>query len=243
MQGGTKMDIEKLQSIFSLLPYYPHWFRVWVYILFVLILATALVYIHYSGHARDTRKRVANIEFESSEPFITTEKIRLPNIEGSWKGCYYRVRIVNTSDESSLKIKYLKVTNLTSLEGSDFKPWENAEDLILDWDSMQPQQIAPKESVYAPFARLFPPDLQQLLDGALTGSPHQPHFRFTASAEKYHMKMRSNVPQGKHRFKLSIFFENAPPAERMFEVQWETPSDTVEAMAKEIKIRMLTPSK
>jgi len=55
------------------------------------------------------------------------------------------------------------------------------------------------------------------------------------------LKMHSKVPGGKHRFKLTAYFESSPPAAARFELECppEEGRTTAEELVKTIKIKML----
>lgn len=231
--------MDKLLQLVPLLEYYPPWLQKWVFFLVVAGILTVIPLLYYLPSALNARKEIVHIVFEGKPPFVDKEIIRIGQEPGRWTGYLYRVRVVNKSDKDLLRIKYLKLTDLKLFDGAVFRPWENVAPVVLDWDPMQPKDISPKESILVQFARVYPPDLQRMIDKELTGNLNIPHFRFAASSQRYPMKMASNVPPGKHQFKLTAYFENAPPAEASFEVEWSKEAADIEAMVQEVRIRML----
>ncbi len=186
-------------------------------------------------------KQIVRFEFKDQAPFLDRSPVRIDEGARRWDSYFYRVRLVNTSHERAVKVLYLKLTELEQFDGNEFKPWPNTEDLLLDWDAEKPKEIPPGGNVLAWFARVFPPDLQRIVDKLLTGPNDIPQLVFTVLPGGWPMKMISKVPPGTHRFKLTAYFENAPPAAARIEMTCppEQGRDSIEVTVKKIRMRLL----
>ncbi|MBW2605639.1 MAG: hypothetical protein JRE28_15255 [Deltaproteobacteria bacterium] len=241
--------MEKLIKLIPLLAYYPQgvgWTIIGLLIgaLILVVIAIVLFCVYYSS-AIKTKKHVAHIEFRNESPFIDNEEIRNLVTNKGGTVYYYSVKIINNSDESAIRVRHLKISDLRILEGNH-NPWENTKSFIVDWNPNKPKTIPPKDKVLARFARVYPVDLQQILDSKLWTGPHDiPQLRFISFQDTGRMtrKMISKVPEGAHCFKLTAYFDNVPPAAAKFELKCppEKGRTTAEALVKEIKIEMLKP--
>lgn len=137
-----------------------------------------------------TIKEIIHIEFLNKAPFVDNSLRRIDSTNRRWNTYFYRVRLVSTSNEKTVQVRYLKLTDLEELQGTEFKPWKNTEDLILEWDKEKPNDIPPGGDVLAQFARVFPPELQKITDINLTGSLDIPQLVFTVPLGGWPMKMR-----------------------------------------------------
>lgn len=183
-----------------------------------------------------SKKQIASIEFKNARPFV--DRVVLGN--ESWRGYMFKVQIENKSSEATIQVKHLKLTDLQQLEGNTFKAWEDAEPVYLEWDGTKSKGIPPQDKVLIPFARIFPPELQRITDGLLSGGVDTPQLRFTVQPGTWPRRMTSHVPPGTHRFKIKVFFEKGPPTEVELELMWPGKQrESVEAMAKEVRIRRL----
>ena len=150
------------------------------------------------------------------------------------------MQIGNESYSSTLHVKHWKLTDLRQLEGGVFRPWADAEPVLLEWGSAQSMEIPPQDKVRVPFARIYPPELQGEIDRSLSGDIDTPQLRFTVLPGTWPRRMTSHVPPGTHRFKLTVFFEEAPPIEAEFELDWPGKQrESIESMVQEIKIMKL----
>ena len=182
------------------------------------------------------KKQIASIEFENARPFV--DRVVLGNKQRN--GYHFQVQICNKSYSSTIRVKHWKLTDLRQLEGGVFRPWADAEPVLLEWGSAQPMEIPPQDKVLVPFARIYPPELQREIDRLLSGDIGTPQLRFTVLPGTWPRRMTSHVPPGTHRFKLTVFFEETPPAEAELELDWKGERrESVEAMAKDINVRML----
>ncbi len=177
-------------------------------------------------------RQIARIEFENARPFVD----RVVLGDNQWNGYHFQVKIRNESDHSTIRVKYLKLTDLQQLKGGVFKAWENAVPSFLEWPRGTPREIPPRDQALVPFARIYPPELQKVTDGLLSGDINTPQLRFTVFP--WDRRMTSHIPPGTHRFKLTAFFDDMPPAETELELEWPGEHrESVESMAQEIKIR------
>ena len=182
------------------------------------------------------KKQIASLEFEHASPFVGREVYG----EDQINVYYYKVRIYNESDNSTIRVARLELTDLQELAEGVFKSWKDVDPVRLEWDSSMPKEIPPRGRVLVPFARIFPPELQRKTDRILSGALDIPQIRFTVLPGTWPRKMTSHVPPGTHRFKLTAYFEKAPPAEIELELEWQGKQrGSVESMAQEIKIRKL----
>ena len=111
---------------------------------------------------------------------------------------------------------------------------------MLEWGSAQPMEIPPQDKVLVPFARIYPPELQRETDKLLSGDIDTPQLRFTVLPGTWPRRMTSHVSPGTHRFRLTVFFEEAPSVEAELELEWSGKRrESVELTAQEIKIRKL----
>jgi len=239
------MNLPKhLISLFQIIPllsYYPSWLQLLVAIVFGAVVVTGFLLVVFLPAALQSRKQIIRIEFRNEPPFVDKSLSRIDQGSRRWETYFYRVRIDNTSDEKTVQVRYLKLTDLQEFHDAEFKPWRNTADLILEWDRQNPLEIPPGGKVLAQFARIFPPDLQAILDANLTGPNDIPQFVFTVPSGTWPMKMISKLPPGTHRFRVTAYFDNAPPAEVRLEIQCppEQGRSTPEGMASALKIRML----
>lgn len=155
----------------------------------------------------------------------------------SWNVYYLEVPIRNKSYFTTIRVMDFQLTELQRLEGSDFKPWGNITSASLEWGNRR--EIPPRHRVTIPFARIFPPELQKMMnDSILSGNPDIPQVRFTVA--RWHRKMTSHVEPGIYRFKLIVSFEKAPPAEAEVELVWPgNQRGSTGAIAQEIRIKKL----
>jgi len=183
---------------------------------------------------------VAIIELDSEKPCIR-EVTGNDVTRKFWNVYYCQVYIRNTSDRTILHAKHMKLTNLRQLDGDSFKPWPNViEEAFVEWPPDKPKGIPPGDRVPVHFARIFPPELQRMNDEHLrfSGDVDSPQIRFML--KPWHRVMTSHVEPGTHRFKLTAFFENAPPAEAEFELAWPgNRRESPESIVQEVKIRKL----
>jgi len=219
-------------------------FGKWIFISVVGAAISAVVIawaVHLFGpddNVARVRKQVASIEFEDGRPFVD-RMVYGDDLAGKyWNVEFFQVRIHNRTT-SSLRVQHVKLTDLRQWDGKDFKPWD-AEPVVLQWPGRISKDIPPGDSVLIPFARIYPPDLQRKLqeDKLYSGDVDIPQLRFTIDG--WPRRMRSDVPPGKYRFKITAFLTNSPPAEAEMELEWFGRNrESIESMTQEIKIRKL----
>ena len=240
------IEINVIGELIKLLPYYPRWVELTIITLVVAALVAVVVaaglIIGYRPSALKAKKRVAHIEFKNEPPFIDQQVVGIGNRR--WTVYFYSVQIVNDSDES-IQVRHLKLIDLEMLEGDRFIPWNLAKKpFVVDWDRNTSKTIPAEDRALAPFARVYPVDLQLIEDKNLWTGPHDiPQLRFISFRDKGRMKMgtASKVHEGVYRFTMTCFFDNAPAATARFELKCppEKGRTTAEALVKEIKIKML----
>lgn len=216
------------------------WKKIRRFGLIIGIIAAIVAILTYFGikprHSVD--KQIAQISFERSHPFVNRSTLGNDLIRKYWPAYFFQIRIFNKSYNSNIRIKYLKLSDLRKSDGAVFKPWENAIPIILAWPPGISEEIAPREYVFVPFARIFPVEIQKLQDTLLSGNIEIPQLRFIVA--RWDRQMTSHVPPGTHRFKLTVFFENEPPAEAEFELEWSGEQrENLDVMAKDIKIKQI----
>lgn len=182
----------------------------------------------------------ASVELDSEKPCV--REVTGNDLTGRFWNVYYcQVYIRNTSDSSALHAKHMKLTDLQELDGDSYKPWLNVvEEAFIEWPPDKPKDIPPGDKVPVQFARIFPPELQRMQGEhrRFSGDPDVPQIRFMI--EPWHRVMTSHVEPGTHRFKLTAFFENAPPAEAKLELKWSgNQRESVDSMVNDIQIKKL----
>ncbi len=183
-------------------------------------------------------KQIASIEFESEKPFVDRVVYGNDLSRKYWNVYFFQVQIRNRA-MSPLHVQHLKLTDLGQWDGENFKPWD-AEPVVLQWPARISKDIPPGDKVLVPFARIYPADLQRELgeDELYSGDVDIPQLRF--NVDGWPRRMKSDVPPGKHRFKVTAFFTNSLPAEAELELEWPGKHrESVESMAQEIKIRKI----
>lgn len=182
-----------------------------------------------------TNKQIAKIHFEQSRLFINRAIWGNDQIPVY----FFKVQIFNESEHSTIRAKYLKLTDLRKLDNQGvFVPWENAVPAVLEWPIDIDKDISPKENVFVPFARIFPPEIQKMRDTLLSGDIEVPQIRFTVAM--WDRQMTSHIPIGTHRFKITAFFENNPPAEAGFQLEWSGERrENIDSMVNDIKITQI----
>ena len=232
--------METLIQLIPLLAYYPRWA---IYTIITLLLVVIILFFSFLPYAIKAKKQVARIEFKNELPFVDQQVVGIATKR--WPIYLYSVRIANDSDESAITVKHLKLLDFEKLEGDRFIPWNLAKNpFVVDWDRNISKTIPAEDSALAPFARVYPVDLQQIEDKNLWTGPHDiPQLRFISFRDKGRMKMgtASKVHEGVYRFTMTCFFDNAPAATARFELKCppEKGRTTAEALVKEIKIKML----
>lgn len=230
----SKQDIPKKQKS-SL------WKKITQFGLIISIIAAIVAVLSYLGITpkSGTGNHIALIYFEQSPPFV--DRALLGNAQ--IPGYFFQVRIFNESYEDSIHVKSWKLTDLRELNNSGvFRPWENAVPAILEWPAFTSKEISPRENVFVPFARIFPPEIQKVTDTLLSGNIEIPQLRFCVS--RWDRRMTSHVPPGTHRFKLTVYFEKNPPVEAKFQLEWSGEQrENLDLMASDIKIKQIDKAK
>jgi len=235
---------DKLLQVIPLLFYYPRPIQVLVGITVFFMLASIIALLIYLPAATTAKKRIAHIEFKDEPSFVTHQEVYNQSINKGWTAYFYNVSIFNGSYESAIKVDHLELSDFEMLEGDHYKPWENAEPFTVEWNGRMGKNISPRGKVFTHFARVYPPYIQQILDSNWWTGPHDiPQLRFMTvlGVGQMPMKMISKISEGTHRFRLTAYFDNSPPATAKFELVCppEKGRTTAEALVKEIKIKML----
>ena len=187
-----------------------------------------------------TNKRTIRITYTNTSPFVDRVVYGNDLTKRYWNVYLFQVQIHNPT-ASPLSVQHLKLTDLRQWNGKVFSPWD-AEPVVLQWPSRTSKDIPPGDAVLVPFARIYPPDLQreQEEDRLYSGDVNVPQLRFTVRNGGWPRRMRSDVPPGKHRFKVTAFFTNALPAETELELDWPGEHrESAEATVQEITITQL----
>lgn len=219
------------------------WKRFWRWLLVVIVGGTILAIsqgwgVHLfgpQGKVVQPQRQAVSIEFENDRPFVDRVVYGDDLTRSYWNVYFFQVRIHNQT-ASPLRVQHVKLTDLRQLEEDGFKPWD-AQPVILQWPARVSRDIPPGDAVLVPFARIYPPDLQRKLeeDKIYSGDVNIPQLRFTVDG--WPRRMRSDVPPGKHRFKIAAFFTNSLPAETELELEWQGKHrENLDSMAQEIKI-------
>jgi hypothetical protein len=181
---------------------------------------------------------VARIDLDGEKPCVR-EVVGNDFTRESWNVYYCQVYVHNTSDRFVMNARHIKLTDIQQIKGDRFVPWPNVvEEAFIKWPADKPRGISPGDRVPVPFVRVFPPELQRIRgeERQFSGDPDVPQIRFMI--ERWHRVMTSHMDPGTHRFKLTAFFEDAPPAEANLELEWSGKHrDSVEATVKDIRLR------
>lgn len=235
-------NFDKLIQWLPFLQYYPRWvqFIFWMTLIFAML--TLFLLLFFSDPAKKAKKQVALIEFRTGPPFVDHEVLRDDSAKKSWTVYYFCVRIINNSYESAIRVQHLEISDLEIITGPS-DTWQDMGAFTVDWDRSKLRTIPPRGKVLARFARVYPPDLQEIEDKDWSPPYDIPQLRFISFEDKGRMtrKMISKVPEGTHRFMLTAYFDNAPPASARFELTCppEKGRTTAEALVKKIAIKML----
>ena len=102
-----------------------------------------------------------------------------------------------------------------------------------------PRTILPKMKVYAPFGRISSVGYQKRFEeGILSGCPDEPQFRFRM--QDMPRWILSHVAPGKHRFEITVYFDNIPPVSKKFELTWSGEwRDKYKEMLEQVIIKTL----
>jgi len=151
---------------------------------------------------------------------------------------YFRLAIKNNSEYSIARNCVVMLTGLWHMdEDGKFKEDKNFEPVRLEWLPHMPPDISAGMRVFAPFAQIADPEYQTRYEAQLySGDPTKPQFRFRVP--NHPRWMSSHVPPGRHKFRITIHFDNRPPMEREFELVWSGKwSGNYDSMLKEVIIR------
>ena len=204
-----------------------------------IIAASTAILAHFGLKPKpNTNNQIAQISFKQSRPYVDQAVMGNDQTRQYWPVYLFKVRIFNTSYDSGIRAKYLKLTDLRKLDGDVFRPWENAIPAILEWPAGTSKELSPREDVFVPFARIFPIEIQKTRDTLLSGDIETLQLRFVVAI--WNRQMTSHVPPGTYCFKLTVFFENEPPAESEFQLEWSGEGrENLDSMAKNIKIKQI----
>ena len=180
------------------------------------------------SHKRDDNFRETGLSHKRDNNFREEENFE--PVQLGWNGT--KAKGLSAATDTSTSI-----TRFTS-GVEQFQDEQDFERARLGWGSTIPE-ISAGMRVFAQFGRIMPPSFQRKHDAGLySGDPNKPQFRF--SVPNYPRWMSSHVLPGKHRFKITLNFENHPPVQQEFELDWSGKwSDDYESMLKEIIIRRL----
>ncbi|MDP3723041.1 MAG: hypothetical protein Q8R91_06050 [Candidatus Omnitrophota bacterium] len=175
----------------------------------------------------------AVIEFKNEPPFVKREVLTI----SSEVAYFFNLQVSNKSCDATLHVIEWKIINLQRREDRRFAPWGEIYSASLEWDARP--YIARKDHVWIAFAHIFSAALQAKKETHLSAwNSGLPNFRFNIAS--WHPAMTSHLEPGIYRFTLMVSFDNAPPAESVFELNWPGDHhDNMEQMAHKIKIRKL----
>jgi len=158
------------------------------------------------------------IIFESKDPYVVQTIIGNDQIKEYFPMYQYRLGIKNLSNYSTIKNYTLKVTNIWNFKDGKFVKEDQFETFRLIPNDGQ-REIKPGVEICTPLARIAHIDFQKKYDkGIWSGDPEQPQFRFyMLDTPRW---ILSHVPPGKHKFKITVFFENRPPVSQVFSLEW-----------------------
>jgi hypothetical protein len=158
------------------------------------------------------------IIFENKDPYVVKTRIGNDQIKEYFTLYQYRLGIKNLSNYSTIRNYTVKLTSLWNFQDGKYVTEKLFEPFRLIPNDSQ-REIKAGEEIYAPLARIAHIDFQKKHDAGLwSGDPAQPQFRFLMfDTPRW---ILSHVPPGKHKFKITIFFENRPPVEQVFSLEW-----------------------
>lgn len=159
------------------------------------------------------------VQFENKAPFTISTVFGMDQSREYFSVIEFRLRIENTSKHYTADNYSVMLTNLWHKKDDSFVPSKNFEPIKLKQYSYMPSNISPGMKIFIPFARIAHPDFQKRFDSKLySGTPEVPHFRF--QVPNYPRWMSSHLEPGVHRFEITILFENRPPINKTFEIDW-----------------------
>jgi len=179
------------------------------------------------------------IDFLPEKPFVIVSSLG-DDKEGKYYPFYqFRLSIYNDSGFYKADKHVVMLTELWNFKNGRFEKEEKFEPIRLNPLGYGPETILPKMKVFAPFGKIAHVDFQKRFEkGLLSGNPDEPQFRF--EMKDMPRWILSHVAPGKHRFKITVYFENIPPVSKTFELSWSGQwSDDYEKMLKEIVIKPL----
>jgi hypothetical protein len=158
------------------------------------------------------------IIFESIDPYVVRTTIGNDQTKEYYPLYQYRLGIKNLSSYSTIRNYTVKLTGLWNFQDGKFVAEKLFEPFRLKLKDDQ-REIKPGEQIWTPLGRIAHPDFQKKYDAALwSGNPEQPQFRFEMlDTPRW---ILSHVPPGKHKFNITVFFENGPPVEQEFLLEW-----------------------
>ena len=130
------------------------------------------------------------------------------------------------------------LTGLWNFVNDRYEKEELFEPIRLKSLSYGPETILPKMKLFAPLGRISHVEYQKRFEKSLSGNPDKPHFRF--EMKDMPRWILSYVASGKHRFEITVYFDNIPPVSKTFELFWSGRwNDNYKEMLKQIVIKEL----
>jgi len=179
------------------------------------------------------------IDFRQERPFVIKsnkgddrEKVYYPFYQ-------FRLSIYNDSGFYKADKHVVMLTGLWNLVNDRYEKEEKFEPIRLSPLGYGPETILPQMRVFAPFGRIGHVDFQKRFEkGLLSGNPEEPQFRF--EMKDMPRWIGSHVAPGKHRFEITVYFDNIPPVSKTFELSWSGRwYDDYEEMLKQIVIKTI----
>ena len=178
------------------------------------------------------------IDFCQEKPFVIQSRIGNDETEEYYPFYQFRISIYNAARFYTAEKHVVMLTGLWNLVNGRYEEERLFEPIRLNPLGYGPETILPGMSVFSPLGRICHVDYQKRYDTLLSGEPNEPQFRFEAMDKP--RWVLSHVAPGKHRFEITVYFENCPPKRRKFEMSWSGQwDDDYKKMLKQILIKPL----
>ena len=179
------------------------------------------------------------IGFQAEEPFVIKSRKGDDRERIYYPFYQFRLSIFNNSKFFKADNHVVMLTGLWNKVDGGYEKEKLFEPIRLTPLGYGPETILPKMSVLSPFGRIGNVEYQKRFEASLlSGDPNEPQFRF----EMMDMPrwILSHVSPGKHRFEITVYFDNIPPVSEKFELSWSGRwKDDFNEMLKEIVIKAI----
>ena len=178
------------------------------------------------------------IDYRQERPFVINsitgddgERIYYPYYE-------FRLSIYNKSKFFKASNHVVMLTGLWNFVNGRYEKEDAFEQVRLFPLSYGPDTILPQMSVFTPLGIIYHVDYQKQFETLLSGDINEPQFRFRM--KDMPRWIVSHVSPGKHKFEITVYFDNIPPVRQTFELTWSGRwSDSYEEMLNQIEIKAL----